>query len=428
MTLGIERAKSYLASLVDEYGLQKLVERLQPKTDAQPLHVPRRDEVSLEAVQSRWELLAADEETRLQLLDDWSIAHLESYCRNIEHLIGTVKVPVGLAGPLRINGLFAQGDYYVPLATSEASLVASYSRGAGLITESGGASVALLSEGVSRAPMLAFVSIADLGQFVDWALSHLHEITAAANATTAHGKLQDIELSIEGTKVYFLFIYTTGDASGQNMVTIATYAALQWIMENSPVRPKKSYLESNFSGDKKASSMSFQRVRGKKVVAEATLPANLVRSRLHADPAELVEYVRIGTLGAVMSGALGTQGHFANGLAALFVACGQDVACVSEASVGITDFELTDSGDLHACVTLPNMIVGTIGGGTSLPSQSACLDLLGVRKEGGARALAEIAAATCLAGELSLTGAIASGEFAAAHARLARGKELGGRA
>ena len=310
MTLGIERAKSYLTSLVDEYGLQKLLERLQPRTDVQPMHVPLRDEVSLEAVQSRWELLAVDEESRSQLLDDWSLAHLESYQRNIEHLIGTVKVPVGLAGPLRVNGLFAQGDYYVPLATSEASLVASYSRGACLITESGGASVALLSEGVSRAPMLAFASIADLGQFVDWALSHLQEIAAAANATTGHGKLQDIELSIEGTKVYFLFIYTTGDASGQNMVTIATYAALQWIMENSPIRPKKSYLESNFSGDKKASSLSFQRVRGKKVVAEATLPANLVRSRLHADPAELVEYVRIGHPGCRHVRRVGNAGAF----------------------------------------------------------------------------------------------------------------------
>jgi hydroxymethylglutaryl-CoA reductase (NADPH) len=149
-----------------------------------------------------------------------------------------------------------------------------------------------------------------------------------------------------------------------------------------------------------------------------------VRSTLHTEPEGMVEYIRAGTVGAVMSGTFGAQGHFANGLAALFLACGQDVACVSEAAVGITDLELTDSGDLHASVTLPNLIVGTVGGGTKLPSQAACLEILGVRQAGGARALAELAAALCLAGELSLVGAITSGEFASAHARLARGRDV----
>jgi len=154
------------------------------------------------------------------------------------------------------------------------------------------------------------------------------------------------------------------------------------------------------------------------------LPAALVKRWLHVEPAQLAECAHSGTVGAVMAGTLGTQAHFANWLAGMFLACGQDVACISEAAVGITDIELTDTGDLHACVTLPNLIVGTVGGGTKLPSQSACLELLGVKGEGGARAFAEIAAALCLAGELSLIGAIAAGEFAAAHARRARGEEL----
>jgi hydroxymethylglutaryl-CoA reductase (NADPH) len=424
MTLGHQRAKTYLADLITQYGLPALAERLRPKTGSQPAHVPGRSDISLDAVESRWTFLGADDAVKAQLLDSWSIEHMAAYAQNIEHFIGTVKVPIGLAGPLRINGLFAQGDYYVPVATSEASMVASYSRGAILLTESGGASVGLLSEGVTRAPMFAFDNLHELGTFVEWALSHLQEIEAVANATTRFGKLQDIELSIEGTKVYFQFIYSTGDAAGQNMVTIATYAAVDWIVKHSPVRPRTAYLEGNFSGDKKASALSFERVRGRKVVAEATLPAELVKRWLHVEPAQLAECARIGTVGAVMSGTLGTQAHFANGLAGLFLACGQDVACVSEAAVGITDIELTESGDLHACVTLPNLIVGTVGGGTKLPSQSACLELLGVKGAGGARAFAEIAAALCLAGELSLIGAIAAGEFAAAHARRARGKEL----
>jgi len=170
--------------------------------------------------------------------------------------------------------------------------------------------------------------------------------------------------------------------------------------------------------------MSFQRVRGRKVVAEARMPADLVRRWLHAEPEAMIEYAHAATVGAVMSGTLGVQGHLANGLAALFLACGQDVACVSEAAVGITSMEFTEAGDLHATVTLPNLIVGTVGGGTKLPSQAACLALLGLNGAGSARAFAEVAAAICLAGELSLTGAIVAGEFAAAHSRLARGKEL----
>jgi len=421
MTLGYQRARTYLADLIEQHGRPALEERLRPKTDHQPAHVPGRADVSLDAVESRWALLDADDSVKAQLLDEWSIEHLDAYARNIEHMIGTVKVPIGLAGPLRVNGLFAQGDYYVPLATSEASLVASYSRGTILLTESGGASVGLLSEGVSRAPMFSFNNLHELGTFIEWALRNLEAIETAANATTRFGKLQDTELSIEGTKVYFRFIYSTAEAAGQNMVTIATYAAVDWIVKHSPIRPRTAYLEGNFSGDKKASALSFERVRGKKVVAEATLPAKLVKRWLHVEPAQIADCARVGTVGAVMSGTLGTQAHFANGLAGLFLACGQDVACVSEAAVGITDIELTESGDLHACVTLPNLIVGTVGGGTKLPSQSACLELLGTKGEDSARAFAEIAAALCLAGELSLIGAIAAGDFAAAHERRARG-------
>jgi hydroxymethylglutaryl-CoA reductase (NADPH) len=421
MTLGYQRARTYLADLVEQHGRSVLEERLRPKTDNQPAHIPGRADVSLDAVESRWALLDTDDSVKAQLLDEWSIGHLDAYARNIEHLIGTVKVPIGLAGPLRVNGLFAQGDYYVPLATTEASLVASYCRGTNLLTESGGASAGLLSEGVSRAPMFAFNDLYELGTFIEWAIRNLDEIEAVANATTQYGKLQDTELSIEGTKVYFRFIYSTAEAAGQNMVTIATYAAVDWIMKHSPVRPRNAYLEGNFSGDKKASALSFERVRGKKVVAEATLPADLVKRWLHVEPAQIADCTRVGTIGAVMSGTLGTQAHFANGLASLFLACGQDVACVSEAAVGITDIELTETGDLHACVTLPNLIVGTVGGGTKLPSQRACLEILGVKGEDSARAFAEIAAALCLAGELSLIGAIAAGDFAAAHEQLARG-------
>ncbi len=226
MTLGFVRARSYVAKLIESYGISALAERLKPHREELPAHIPRHNDASMPAVEERWNLVDVDEETRAVLLDSWAEQHLERYTHNIENLIGTVNVPTGVAGPLRVNGLFAKGDYYVPLATTVAGLVASFSRGAGLITEAGGASVAVLSEGVSRAPMLAFENLVDLGVFVDWVLSHLDELQAVANPTTRFGKLEDAELSVEGTKVYFLFIYSTGDGGARAFAEIAAAVCL----------------------------------------------------------------------------------------------------------------------------------------------------------------------------------------------------------
>ena len=425
MALGYQRAKAYLTKIVEDCGVDILAERLSHKPNSPPRQVPGRNDTSMAAVASRWDLLPDDEVIRADLLDPWTVAHLDSYRRNIEHLIGTVKVPIGLAGPLRVNGLHAQGDFYAPLATTEATLVATYSRGCRLITEAGGASAALISEGVSRAPVVVFHNLPEMGLFLDWVFRHMDKVEAAANASSAFGRLEDLEVSVEGTKVYFQFIFSTGDAAGQNMVTIATRDALAWIVKHSPVKPKMAFLEGNFSGDKKASAQAFQRVRGRKVVAEAVLPSALIERHLHTTTARMVEVARLGMLGGIMSGTIGVQGHCANAITALFIACGQDAACVSEAAVGITDLELAEDGALHACLTMPNLIVGTVGGGTGLPSQRAALAVMGLVGAGNARSFAEVTAALCLAGELSLIGAISAGDFAAAHARLARGRELG---
>ncbi len=177
------------------------------------------------------------------------------------------------------------------------------------------------------------------------------------------------------------------------------------------------------SGDKEASAQSFQSVRGKKVSAEVRLPARLVERHLHTTPAKMVDYWRMSILGGVLSGTIGVQGHYANGLAALFIACGQDAACVSEAAVGVTRFEVGAEGELYAAVTLPNLIVGTVGGGTGLPSQRACLEVLGLAGAGHARAFAEVCAALALAGEISIIAALSAHQFSQAHARLARGRK-----
>lgn len=422
MSIPYLRANAYLASLLADRSEEQLGEALRPKPEVAPApRVPRDHRISERMVEKRWALFPDASAARAELLDAATFAGMDAYQRNIENFIGTVKLPVGIAGPLRLNGLFAQGDYYVPLATTEAALVASYNRGAQLITRAGGCTTLLLSEAVMRAPGFAFADLREAGAFVAWVVTQLDEFKAQAAQTTRHGELIDMQTTVEGNHVYLRFDFHTGDAAGQNMVTIATQRIFEYIEAHAPVTPRYAFLEANLSGDKKASAQSFLGVRGRKVTAEATLPADLVQGLLHTSPARMVDYWRMSAMGGVLSGTIGVQGHYANGLAALYIACGQDAACVSESAVGVTRFELTGAGDLYAAVTLPNLIVGTVGGGTGLPSQQACLQLLGLAGAGKARAFAEVAAATTLAGELSIIGALCAGHFARAHQQLARG-------
>jgi hydroxymethylglutaryl-CoA reductase (NADPH) len=412
----------YLDRLFRDRSQVQLSQRLEPTLASLSLRVPMGPCMTIEGLEQRWQLLNAGANSRAALADPHSLAQMPHYRHHVENFIGTAKVPIGLAGPLRVNGLFAQGDYHLPLATTEGALVASYSRGAQLITEAGGCAAAVLNEGVSRAPGFAFDTLREAGQFVVWALARFEDFKREAEATTRHGKLIDMRVTVEGNHAYLSFEFTTGDASGQNMVTFATEAICAYIEAHSPVRPRYGFVEANLSGDKKATAQSFTSVRGRKVTAEAVLPADLVAARLHASPAQMVEYWRMSALGCVLSGTLGVHGHYANGLAALYIACGQDVACVAESAVGVTRFEVTAEEGLYAAVTLPNLIVGTIGGGTGLPSQQACLEIMGLAGPGNAPALAEVCAGLCLAGELSIVGAICAGEFACAHRRLARGR------
>jgi hydroxymethylglutaryl-CoA reductase (NADPH) len=422
MAIPYQHASKYLEQLLKERDQEQLSEALRPKPDAESaVRIPRDHRISEKMVEKRWTLFADVPGAREQLLDPVSAEDMEAYQRNIENFLGTVKVPVGIAGPLRVNGLFAQGDYYVPLATTEAALVASYSRGAQIISRVGGCSTLLLSEAVTRAPGFAFGNLQQAGAFVAWAVPQLERFKAEAASTTGHGQLVDMQVTVEGNHVYLRFDFHTGDAAGQNMVTIATQAICDYIREHSPITPEYFFLEANMSGDKKASAQSFLTVRGKKVTAEVNLPEELVRKMLHTTPERMVDYWRMSAVGGVLSGTIGVQGHYANGLAALYIACGQDAACISESAVGVTRFELTSAGDLYAAVTLPNLIVGTVGGGTGLPSQKACLDLLGLAGPDHSRAFAEVAAALTLAGELSIIGALCADHFARAHQQLARG-------
>jgi hydroxymethylglutaryl-CoA reductase (NADPH) len=419
MTTDFNRLQKYLDYLVEVHDESDWKTRLRPKASPLPPPVPQGfDE---DGVAARWDTLAVSEETRRHVADSDSLAGMEAYRRNIENFVGTVKVPVGVAGPLRVNGLFAQGDYYFPLATTEAALVASYNRGARVISEAGGCSTILANEAVSRAPGFAFENLTEAAIFVVWVMGHTKRLKYVAEKTTRHGKLIDIRFNVEGNHVYFVFDFVTSDASGQNMATIASEAICDYIEQKSPIKPTFCFRETNLSGDKKATSQSFQSGRGRKVTAETVIPKELVQEKLHTTTKEMARYSHFATIASLLSGSIGTQGHYANGLAALYLACGQDVACVAESAVGITRIETTDDGNLYMCVTLPGLMVATVGGGTGLPSQSACLDILGLKGPGKAHALAEVTAGLCLAGELSIVAAICAHEFTQAHTRFARG-------
>lgn len=411
------KAQNFIEDIFKSQTKNELIARLQPNHAPQDRPPSGNTE---EAFQKRWEMIAIPLAAKKHLSDDFSLAGLKLYNKNIENYIGTVKVPIGLAGPLRVNGLFAQGDYLFPLATTEAALVASYNRGTNIISQAGGASCVLLNAYVSRCPCFAFRNIAEVGQFLVWINENTEQIKDIANATTRFGKLIDFKFSIEGNRVFMCFDYYTADASGQNMVTIATQAAFDFINATSPIKPLYSFVESNMSGDKKASSLAFQNTRGRKVVAETIIPKKMVAEKLHTSVDMLVQFCTTSATGGFLSGTMGVQGHYANALAALYIACGQDAACVSESSNGVTRFEKTPEGDLYAAVTLPNIMVGTVGGGTQLPSQLACLTILGMSGAGHANELAEAVAGLCLAGEISISAALASDTFTAAHHQLAR--------
>jgi hydroxymethylglutaryl-CoA reductase (NADPH) len=376
--------------------------------------------VTPEAIEARWRRIDRPW-AQATIGDARAIARAEFYRNNIENFIGTVEVPVGLAGPLELYGRHAEGSYDIPLATTEAALVASYARGARLITEAGGCSVAVVAERVTRVPVFVFATLAQTLAFTAWLAESEAVLRAVAERTSRYAKLVEVAPVVEGTRVFVRCAFTTGDAAGQNMVTIATDAIVRFVRERSPVAPGTAFIDGNASGDKKATAQTMLSARGKRVVAEIEIPESLVVERLHTTSRLLDECSRISASGSALSGAIGSQGHVANGLTALFIATGQDAACASEAAAGITRLEATQGG-LSASITLPNVIVGTVGGGTKLPTQRAALDILAGGRALSANAFAEIATALCLAGELSLAGAICADHFASAHERLARGE------
>lgn len=419
-----ETTKKALHAMSALQDLEQLLEDIKnkPASKALPETLPSEIPVSIEGIRKRLAFLLEKTDFELPYLSGRQhfsdVSRLEG---NIENYIGMSMVPTGVIGPVSVLGSMAKGDFYVPMATSEGALLASYHRGARACYLAGGATSVCLIDGVQRSPVFKFDNLGNLGTFLVWILGQLDEFRRITESASRYAKLIDMKSNVEGNHLILTFEYHTGDASGQNMVTICTDAICRYIIQNAPVEPQFWFIESNFSGDKKATSQSFANVRGKKITAEITLPEKIVTDVLKTTPAAMADYWRSSTIGSIQSGAIGAQGHYANGLTALFIATGQDVACVSEASVGITRMELI-AGGLYVSVTLPNLIVGTVGGGTSLPTQKECLELMGCYGAGKTRKFAEICGALVLAGEISIAAALSAGRFTAAHQKFGRKK------
>ncbi len=345
--------------------------------------------------------------------------------RNIENMIGAVQVPVGVAGPLRVNGQFARGQFYVPLATTEGALVASVNRGCKAITAAGGAIVRIISDEMTRAPVFKVRDVTEALRLVEWVLkpSNVDKLRQAVKQTTRHGELLRVDPYVVDDNVFLRCAFDTKDALGMNMVTIATDKLADVIASELDVQ--LAALSGNMCIDKKPAAMNLIAGRGKNVIAEVNLPQDVAKSELKANPEDIAEvHYRKNVIGSIKAGSLGFNAHAANVVAATFIATGQDVAHVVEGSTTITSI-LAKEGQLHASVTMSSLPVGTVGGGTGILTQQECLSMLGVAGGGDppgthAKKLAEIICAAVLAGELSLVAALATRDLARAHKTLGR--------
>ncbi|WP_462272101.1 hydroxymethylglutaryl-CoA reductase (NADPH) [Methanohalophilus sp.] len=365
-------------------------------------------------------------DVQLENIGYFSINENEASKRNIENMIGAVQVPLGIAGPVEIGGEFAQGEYYLPLATTEGALVASVNRGCSAISVSGGTVVRVFNEVMTRAPVFRMNDINHAKEFVDWIKNGdvFEQLQNKASETTRFGKLTGVEPYVLGNNVYLRFEFDTKDAMGMNMVTIATQAIVDLISDEFGVYPVS--LSGNMCSDKKPAAINNIKGRGKTVVVEAELTAEVVEKKLKTTPQAMEEVnYRKNLLGSARAQSLGFNAHAANIIAAMYIACGQDPAHVVEGSSAITTMDVTKYGSLYCTVTLPALQLGTVGGGTKIGTQAECLALLGV--VGGSdvpgansKKLAEIIASAVLAGEISLVGAQAAGHLSRAHAELGR--------
>ena len=353
-------------------------------------------------------------------LPEFKLDSPEDFQGLLENQVGYLGLPLSVAGPLKIEGTYARGEFQVPLCTVEGTLSLSMTRGLYLAHLSGGFKSQHLRQELSRSPIFIFDEIEDAAAFATWIDRQFAPIKAAAETSTRHGKLLRIEKQIVHNRVILNLVYSTGEAAGQNMVTVATEHACNHIAATArDLKLKRWLIESNYCGDKNAATGTMMRGRGHHVICSALIEERFLRKLFRTTPEAMLASCVDKHLGSQLGGVLGMNMHNANALAAIYIATGQDAACVAENCVGITTYEARGN-DLYCTLTMPSITVGTVGGATRLHQQRANLDMLGCSGPDSSKKLAEIICAASLGLELSLGGAIVSHEFATAHAQFGR--------
>lgn len=337
----------------------------------------------------------------------------------IENLVGFAQVPLGIAGPLRVDTSRGMREVYVPMATTEGAMVASYSRGMALLRTGGGARARVLGEGLTQNPILVYPDAERAAAAAATATRSFEELQRMVAGTTRHGRLVALRPEVLGRRLVVSLVFTTGDAIGINMAAAAAEVVSRELAARTGAAER--YLHGQ-DVEKRANARSFVEGRGRRVVADATIPREELARRTRTTPEDLVRLLRSYTVGFAELGTQNWLVQSANGIAAVMIACGQDAAYVTESANGMLDFDVDAKGNLYASVHLPCLLVGTVGGGSGQGTAAECLKLLGCAGDGGANTLAEILAATVLAGDLSLMAAFASHEFVASHEKLGRNR------
>ena len=399
----------------------KVEDSIARETNKRP-KIPRdeRDDYSDEIIRKRQAFIESFSGHRLQHINHYSFdPHVTK--GNIENFVGVAQIPLGIVGPIVLNGEHAQGEFIVPMATTEGTLIASYNRGIKVLNLSGGVRTTVVGDAMQRAPVFIFDNAREGRDFAEWVQENIDKIREEAEATSSVAKLLYIDTYLSNRFVFLRFNYSTGDAAGQNMVGRATFAACSWILDRYP-GIVKFYLESNFATDKKGSQINIMRTRGKRVTAEAVLKREVLIQHMRVEPESLFYHNHVSTIGAFLSGANNNGAHSPNAITAIFIATGQDVANVAESSAGIMYTEMTPEGDLYISLTIPSLIVATYGGGTGLPTQRECLELMDCYGKGKVRKFAEIVAGVALAGEVSLGAAISALDWVSSHEAYGRNR------
>lgn len=392
-------------------------------TDSRPPSIPRvsGNNFQPEIIKARQDFVEQQTGQKIPHISHMSIDPA-TLSGNVENPIGVTQMPLGLAGPLRINGEHAQGDFYIPMATTEGTLVASYSRGMRILSAVGGVKTTIIERYMQRAPVFHFDSARGARDFRDWLIANFDDVKKAAERTTSVGKLSHIEKYNVSKMCYTRFNYTTGDAAGQNMCGKASQAACKWIEKVYPGNMRFT-LSGSIETEKKHSAINSLHSRGARVIAEVVIPHDLLKQMTRADTRDIYRARQVSTAGALLVGSSNNCVHPANGIASMFIATGQDEANVAEAITGITYVELLENNDLYWSLTIPSLVVATYGGGTGLATQREALEIMDCYGTGKVEKLIEIIAGATLAGEISLTSAVVSDEWVSSHDKHGRNRD-----